>query len=321
MQTTLSSMTHVVKVGPFVGGMLSQPAKHYPGWFGKSQFWINNPYLLPCLFGALVSAIGFLLGYWFLEETVIEESVVESAVNEETSLLTNNTSSIKDSRLSYLDVLRSTSLPLICTLPMTALCEVMNRELFSLWSVSPIEKGGLSFTTKDVGFALMFVGIIALLIPLLVFAPLQKRVGSVTCYSFGMVCYCVYFFLIPKVSLVARQAHAGEIGEWGLWGCLLSVMAIGTMGARFSFTSSTLLVNHSGRKMNALGTVNGVSQFLGGVARTTGPFLGGTIWSWSTGNNLSYPFDFHFTFHIMGCFCFIGVMHSIRLFKVLEKHG
>lgn len=39
--------------------------------------------------------------------------------------------------------------------------------------------------------------------------------------------------------------------------------------------------------------MNGLGQSVGSLARAIGPSLGGFTWSWSLGNGLGAPLDFH----------------------------
>ncbi|KAG0322721.1 hypothetical protein BG000_002815 [Podila horticola] len=56
-------------VGPVLGGYLANPAKNFPDTFGDWQFFIDYPYFLPCLVAASGGVVGFIVGYFFLEET------------------------------------------------------------------------------------------------------------------------------------------------------------------------------------------------------------------------------------------------------------
>ncbi|KAF9941945.1 hypothetical protein BGZ67_003516 [Mortierella alpina] len=56
-------------VGPVLGGYLANPAKTFPDTFGDWEFFIEYPYFLPCFIASMGSVIGFIVGYFFLEET------------------------------------------------------------------------------------------------------------------------------------------------------------------------------------------------------------------------------------------------------------
>ncbi|TNY17581.1 major facilitator superfamily domain-containing protein [Rhodotorula diobovata] len=57
-------------IGPLLGGYLSHPADNFPRLFGHSTFLRENPYVLPCLIGALFPFLGAVVGFLFLEETL-----------------------------------------------------------------------------------------------------------------------------------------------------------------------------------------------------------------------------------------------------------
>jgi len=55
-------------VGPLLGGFLTDPS-NFPA-FQNSRFFINNPYILPCIASASISLVGFILGVFFLDESL-----------------------------------------------------------------------------------------------------------------------------------------------------------------------------------------------------------------------------------------------------------
>ncbi|KAJ3114597.1 hypothetical protein HDU96_001899 [Phlyctochytrium bullatum] len=58
--------------GPVLGGFLSNPTVVFPGVFGGCTFLEANPYFLPCLISAIISMIGFFIGFFYLEETSVK---------------------------------------------------------------------------------------------------------------------------------------------------------------------------------------------------------------------------------------------------------
>ena len=56
-------------IGPFIGGLLSDPATSIGGFF-DSSFWRANEYLLPCIFSSLLSLVSLALAYFWLEESL-----------------------------------------------------------------------------------------------------------------------------------------------------------------------------------------------------------------------------------------------------------
>jgi MFS family permease len=57
-------------IGPTIGGMLSYPADKYPSLFGNIAFLQNYPFFLPCAVCSCFTLVGFILSFFFLEETL-----------------------------------------------------------------------------------------------------------------------------------------------------------------------------------------------------------------------------------------------------------
>ncbi|KAF9567908.1 hypothetical protein EC968_003144 [Mortierella alpina] len=68
-------------VGPVLGGYLANPAKTFPDTFGDWEFFIEYPYFLPCFVAAMGSVVGFIVGYFFLEETKGKRDSQDDPVN------------------------------------------------------------------------------------------------------------------------------------------------------------------------------------------------------------------------------------------------
>ncbi|MEC7704607.1 MAG: MFS transporter, partial [Candidatus Thermoplasmatota archaeon] len=56
-------------IGPFLGGVLSDPYTNFGGVFA-TEWWQSHPYFLPCLFAGLLSAISCLLAVRMLPESL-----------------------------------------------------------------------------------------------------------------------------------------------------------------------------------------------------------------------------------------------------------
>jgi MFS family permease len=60
-------------IGPFIGGLLSDPATSIGGIF-DTTFWSKYPYLLPCIFSSILSLISLLLAIIWLPESLPKKS-------------------------------------------------------------------------------------------------------------------------------------------------------------------------------------------------------------------------------------------------------
>ena len=149
-------------LGPILGGFLSNPTEKYPNVFGSFQFLKNNPYFLPCFFSACFSGFGFIIGYFWLEETrfsgniLVQEEVfnnfeiripneLQNQKETEPLLILDEFSNQEHREISNQKVSRKaigkTSIQVIISYSQLAFFNIIFDEVFAIWMVSPIENG------------------------------------------------------------------------------------------------------------------------------------------------------------------------------------
>lgn len=110
-----------------------------------------------------------------------------------------------------------------------------------------------------VGYAYLYVGALSMVMRALVLGPVVRRFGEVRTLRVGLGCMAVGLAVMP---------FAGTVWQFAV---PVALMPIGTA---FLFPATTSLVaGHGGR--GRTGTVLGVQQAIGGVARLAGPLLAG----------------------------------------------
>lgn len=57
-------------IGPIVGGFLSNVSQKYPSLFPHDGVFGQHPYFFPCLLASVLSAVGAIAGYLYLEESL-----------------------------------------------------------------------------------------------------------------------------------------------------------------------------------------------------------------------------------------------------------
>lgn len=80
----------------YIGGYLSHPVENFPSVFGNCQFLKDYPYFLPCFTAAIGSMIGFIIGFFYLQESnanvvAHKKQQKNKKMNETTHLLRNDT--------------------------------------------------------------------------------------------------------------------------------------------------------------------------------------------------------------------------------------
>ncbi|SCV70961.1 BQ2448_3723 [Microbotryum intermedium] len=260
-------------LAPIIGGSLSEPARHYPNTFGRSAFFHENPYFLPCFVAAmfpfcgglppllapkhqarirltfstfLTPLAGFLIGFFFLEETLPSRTATLSraplpaiaAIRGSTKYATRVSSTIpipphlrsgydtpgsasiqsndevEPPSISSLFMNRRVQNCLVCY-ALLALQTIALDALFVLFAYSPIKVGGLAFDESEIGKALGLGGVFTVLFQLVLFPSLQKRFGTVRLYRVFMGLYPFVFGLFPVMATAARKKQDGQgIGVW-----------------------------------------------------------------------------------------------------------
>ncbi|OAD78155.1 hypothetical protein PHYBLDRAFT_140257 [Phycomyces blakesleeanus NRRL 1555(-)] len=85
-------------IGPALGGYLSRPVEGFPEYFGDNEFLKEYPYFLPCFVSSIGSFIGFLIGYFYLNETnplTIAKNIENEKAKQDEIRESNDTSSIR----------------------------------------------------------------------------------------------------------------------------------------------------------------------------------------------------------------------------------
>jgi hypothetical protein len=270
--------------------------------------------------------VGFVIGYIYLEETLQKDTPPGSPlqlITEESTLLPNPPSPHQPVDRTFKETLSMVfSIPVMsAVLPYNVMCflQVIYDEVLALWAVTPPKDGGLSFTSTEIGWSLSYMGVLCLFIQILCYPPLQIRYGNLACYRWGMLGYVLVFVTLPNVSFFALEAEKGRMSIAWMWIFLFAIYTLRVFSAVFVFTSSMLFVSTAGRRLRSLGLLNGVAQCGAGLVRAIGPALGGTMWSWSLLNGLSYPFDYHFVYYILGMLALLAFSQTFSLAKYMQQ--
>ncbi|KAJ3095020.1 hypothetical protein HDU97_007351 [Phlyctochytrium planicorne] len=190
--------------------------------------------------------------------------------------------------------------------PMTAWELMMDRkialtiaiydEVFSLWAKEPFRRGGLNFTTSDIGIVFSAGGAVLFGYQLLIYPVLERKMGSLKTFRWGIILCIPVFLLLPNVTSFGQLASP----PWGD-----DIGNVANITAPAAFTSSFLMTANS-CPSHSRGSANGVSQSFGALGRMVGPVFAGNVFSWSVGNGLGAPFDFHLTFYLLA-FISVGI--------------
>lgn len=131
--------------------------------------------------------------------------------------------------------------------------------------------GGLGLTQEKVGLAMAIIGTIGLPLQILLYPPLNARLGVLSSYRLFLPFSVLAYSALP--FLVLLPTHPA----WRVWICLTAVLAAQVLSRTFALTGTVILVNNSSPGPRALGTVHGVAQSASSAARMLGPTVGGWL--------------------------------------------
>ncbi|OXV07568.1 hypothetical protein Egran_04667, partial [Elaphomyces granulatus] len=294
-------------IGPLMGGTFADPAVHL-GFAGPGEVFVEFPWLLPCLLSAVFNIGIFLIGYFFLDET-LQREIRDTPANphatepllpqcqngdvpgrtyggtrsaddpESPADMAHHDDGQQSSRKSQVAVLLSSAFYF------THL--ILFDELFSLFAASSLSRGtGLSFQPRNIATALSFAGP-SMLLALFAFPWLHKRVPLLSVYRATSILFVLTY---PLFSLLPKLARSS--GGPVLWVVLLILMVTRYAVLAVALTSLQIVCNNIVRPQE-LPLFNGLAQSIGSLSRAVGPSLGGVTWSWSLSNGLPAPFDYH----------------------------
>jgi len=121
------------------------PVKRFPGLFGTSEFLRRYPYLLSCLANSSFSWIAFLVGLFFLKET-LQKTRTDDQVDESTSLLKKT-----KPQHSIRSLLTSHTKPVLLHNGVLAFVSTAIEALLPLILFEPTHLGGLGLDAHDIG--------------------------------------------------------------------------------------------------------------------------------------------------------------------------
>ncbi|GAA5972337.1 hypothetical protein JCM8115_001258 [Rhodotorula mucilaginosa] len=163
---------------------------------------------------------------------------------------------------------------------MLALITVALDALIVLFCYSPVKIGGLGFKEADIGIALSISGLASVTFQILLFPPLQQRVGTVRLYRRLMSLWPVVYILFPVMSWCARVK--GRRAVWVVLTCFLVLKAIANM----AYACNMITITDSSPSKRLLGSLNGVAQMCSSLMRSIGPFGASSLFAFSVSRHL-----------------------------------
>ena len=154
-------------IGPFIGGVLSDPSESIGAPF-EGQIWIDHPYLLPCLFSSALSLISFILAITRLPESLPEDN-----------RRTSEDSILKEFGGMFRKIAGVMKLPTVSSLVSINFLFLMGFSMmhgtFILFTSMDPDSGGLGWSELDNGWVFAFIGLLGAIVQGALIGPLTQR--------------------------------------------------------------------------------------------------------------------------------------------------
>ena len=283
-------------IGPFIGGLLSNPASGIGGVF-DTTFWIKYPYLLPCLLSSLLSLISLIIALIKLPESLDLEK--------DKSLDKGIFTGLSD---IFKNINRVIKLPVISTLVLTNFLFIMGfsmiHGIFILFTAMDPENGGLGFDVMENGWVFAYIGLLGVIVQGGLIGKITKLFDLRKLMIFGTVSCGIGIASIPYVP-----SHMS-------WLIFISSSFIAIGNGLFSPTQSSLLTFESSKRGYELGMVMGAQEGYGALARIFGPLLAAYLWSLTVEGDGFWTY--HTSFRVAGLIFIIAVILQFKLQKNLK---
>ncbi|GAP93302.2 putative mfs transporter protein [Rosellinia necatrix] len=132
--------------------------------------------------------------------------------------------------------------------------------------------GGLGLRSATIGLWLSAFGIGGILLQLLIYPRLQKRIGTRGVFRVALFLFPVTYLAAPYLSLLAGD-HSAR------WVFLGIVVCAQIMARTMAIPSTVILLTEAAPTKTVLGTVHGAGNMLAGLARAVGPAVGGYVFA------------------------------------------
>ncbi|KAF9871187.1 major facilitator superfamily transporter [Colletotrichum karsti] len=249
--------------GPLLGGTLAAPADQYPGAFKDVQFFVDYPYALPSFVIGFIGLTAAITSYFFVEETLKRESHAEG----------DEPAAPKKENLTIAELVKSPGVGIVLyCYGHVMLVAFAYTAIAPLFYFTAVELGGFGFSYMQISLMMAVNGIAQALWLLVIFPPLQHRIGTNGVMRACAYVYPLFFFICPLGNLVLKAGTHNSSAITFFWIFAPIALALGS-GVSMSFTGIQLALNDVSPSPQVLGTINALALTGISVIRAFSPAL------------------------------------------------
>ncbi|KAL1758831.1 major facilitator superfamily domain-containing protein [Schizophyllum commune] len=273
--------------GPMIGGAFANAAQKYPSLFGY-DFLRQYPYFMPCFVTGSLGLLGFVLGWFSLEETLPTKRKMNMSRCDSPSPERSEAPRLPSTwTLMQIPAVRALS---ISGFVLSFICTAFDV-MFVLFCYSSVEHGGIHFSDSEIGMGLAASGVYAAFMQLCAMPLIIRRFDLAAAYNFSMAVWPFVFAIFPAMQLTARAGYDVATGTYDsqtralLWVMVLLMMGLAKV-ATLAYTFSMMLCAVHTPSPAALGSVNGLVQLSMCMSRAVSPAVVSLAFAVSLDKNL-----------------------------------
>jgi MFS family permease len=264
-----------ILIGPLIGGALADPAGQYPSVFKGLPFFETYPYALSSFVVGFVGLTAFATSALFIEETLHRDSSKHG--DGETAQARS-----KPPPSSTLELIKSPGVGIVLynyghvmllAFGYTAIVPVF-------WATS-VPLGGLGLTSLQISLFMGLTGLSQAIWVLLIFPPLQHRIGTNGVLRACAIAYPISMAIMPTLNMILRIGTPGSRLAFFIFGPILLFIF---PGVSMSFTAIQLALNDVSPSPETLGMLNALALTLISGLRSFSPALFASLFAVGAGN-------------------------------------
>jgi len=251
------------------------------------------PFAFPCLVAGGVAGLAVIAGYFALDETLPSRIKKKRRSSTYGSFSPDDsdgygsslcTTPVEETMLHMKQrekpTFRSVLTPHVISI-LTSFTTLMmvSETLFALYPIfafTPVQSGGLGLSEAAIGMHLAIRAANNILVMLL-FSPLQRRVGTVRTYQISMAIWPFAFMFFPVLNLMAKK---GSVDNW-LFNVTLMLFFTTWSFASLAWPASSVMVNDAAPTADSLGVMNSISQMAISLPQALAPAFTTSLFAFS----------------------------------------
>lgn len=240
-------------LGPLLGGALADPVHQFPRVFGSIHFFMVYPYALSSLVVASIGLTAAISSALFVKETLKKDVSDAEGDGDETA----SAAPPRNGDLTTSQLLKSPGVGMVLFVYGYIMVLAFSyTAIIPVFWYTKVHLGGFGFNPFQISIMMGLNGAAQAAWLLLVFPPLQRKIGSN-----GVIRVCAYgypfFFLsCPLANVLLRMNTEGSLKVF--WVFVPILLAIGC-GVSMSFTAIQLAINDVAPSPRVLGTLNALA--------------------------------------------------------------